>query len=365
MSFDRAEDTQPNVILGCVLRCAAGNEVVWNLGTMDSGESHTITVNALVDVDVSSGELITIPVQVSAASLGGSIDQLNTIAVYNLPSAELVLSASTDPVTANETFTYRLDIGNVTENSLSTLQLRASLPSEVIVIGVSDSGMEMTPNEVVWDISNLIAGASLHREITVMANSAITGDILKAHAELSYDGGLSVDNRSDQVVTVVATELPLKLDISTSASPVATGEHLLYTMTVSNASLQPVNNARVLLRVPDELTFNRTEDAQPNVSPGCDTTCIAGNEANWSLGTLAVGESRTISVNALVDATLFNGDLIAAPVRLTATDLGDTIDRVVTVAVFDATVVDLALSSSTDPVTADETFTYHLDDQRH
>ena len=43
----------------------------------------------------------------------------------------------------------------------------------------------------------------------------------------------------------------------------------------------------------------------------------------WNLGTLAAGESRTISVNALVSASTLNGVTVSLPVKFSATGVSE------------------------------------------
>ncbi|RLJ17091.1 hypothetical protein DJ030_15095 [bacterium endosymbiont of Escarpia laminata] len=368
LSFHGGVDAEPNVTTngGCHSGtfCDPTEEALWALGALAAGESRTITVNALV-ASVEDGNLITTPVRVTATGLGDDIDLLKTVAVFNDPSADLALGASTDPVVANETFTYQLDFGNTSAGSLTTVELRAFLPSGVTVSTISDGGIEVNLGEVVWNEGSLVVGASLHREITVTADAGlITGQILKTTAQLTHDGSQAVDNTAEHALTVVSGVLPLEIDISTSANPVVANERVLYTLTVSNSSQVQVNDVSVQLRVPAELSFHGGVDAEPNVTTngGCHsgTFCDPTEEALWALGALAAGESRTITVNALV-ADVSNGNLITTPVRVTATGLGDDIDLLKTVAVFNDPSADLALGASTDPVVASETFTYQLD----
>ena len=88
-----------------------------------------------------------------------------------------------------------------------------------------------------------------------------------------------------------------------------------------------MNTVSVLLRVPTELSFNNSIDAEPNASCGT-TTCSTGREASWALGTLASGESRTITINASVLPGVLAGTLISAPVRVTSPDLIDNVSRI-------------------------------------
>ncbi|NOZ53643.1 MAG: hypothetical protein GXP08_10965, partial [Gammaproteobacteria bacterium] len=215
--------------------------------------------------------------------------------------------------------------------SLTTVELRAFLPSGVTVSSISDGGTEVNPGEVVWNEGSLNVGSSLHREVTVTADAGLTaGQILKATAQLTHDGGLAVDNSTEHTLTVVSAALPLEVDISTSANPVVADERALYTLTINNSSLLPVNDVNVQLRLPAEFSFSGVSDAEPNTS--CNGPCNLPEEANWNLGTLAAGESRSIAINALV-ASVLSGNLITTPVRVTATGLDDTINLLNTVAV--------------------------------
>ncbi|MCP4378251.1 MAG: hypothetical protein GY794_19005, partial [bacterium] len=261
--------------------------------------------------------------------------------------------------------TYQLDFGNTSAGSLTTTELRAFLPAGVTVVSISDGGTEPITGEVVWNEGSVGVGASLHREIVVTADAGLTaGEILSASTQLTYDGDQAIDNVAEHAVTVVAAAIPLKVDIGSSLNPVVSGKKVLYSVTVSNSSLLPVNDVNVLLRIPPELSFRESTDVEPIVSCGAggsDGTCVGSlEEAPWSLGTLAAGESRVITVNADVLTTL-SGNLITLPVRVSSTDVADIIDLRKTVNVVTSSSADLALGASTDPVTPNETFTYQLD----
>ncbi|MCF6212268.1 MAG: DUF11 domain-containing protein, partial [Gammaproteobacteria bacterium] len=326
LSFNRGVDAEPNASCTAVT-CGATTESAWNLETLAAGESRTITINALV-ASVLSGSLITTPVRVTATGLEDTINLLHTVAVFNSPSAELALSASTDPVVANETFTYQLDFGNTSGGDLTTVELRAFLPAGVTVNSISDGGAEASTGVVVWNEASLSAGTSVYREITVIADGAAAGDILKLSAELTHDGGLEIDNRSEFAVSVAETAgiaSLLSVDIAATPQPVASGGILAYTITVTNGYGLPLDGVSVQFRVPAELSFNRGLDAEPNAS--CTAViCGATTESAWNLGTMAAGASQIITINATVAASLVDGTLIVTPIRVTATDMEDTIN---------------------------------------
>ncbi|MBV1880211.1 MAG: DUF11 domain-containing protein, partial [Pseudomonadales bacterium] len=122
------------------------------------------------------------------------------------------------------------------------------------------------------------------------------------------------------------------VDLSATPDPVAAGDRLLYEITVSNISAVPVDEVAVLFRVPAELSFIFSTDAAPNAACGT-TVCSANLEANWALGTLAVGDSVTITIDALVSSDTSAGTLITAPVRVTSSDVIDHVNRISVIAV--------------------------------
>jgi len=325
LSFYFTTDAEPNAA-GCSGTCDPVEEASWSLGTLAAGESRTITVNALVGAATLNGVTITLPVTFSATGISNV--QINKAVYVNTASADLALSASTDPVVPNETFTYQLDFGNTSAGSLTTVELRAFLPSGVTVSSISDGGTEVSPGEVVWNEGTLNSGAAVHREITVVADNATAGDILTLTAELTHDGGLEIDNRSEFSVSVAEAggiASLLSVDIVATPDPVASSSILAYTITVTNDYGLPVDDVSVMFRVPAELSFYFSTDAEPDAA-GCSGTCDPTEEAVWNLGTMAADASQIITIDATVAASLVDGTLIVTPVRVTATDMEDTIN---------------------------------------
>ena len=367
LSFLATTDSDPDsAYCGGNATCGPTEQAVWSLNTIDAGDSRTISINALVDPTTLDGTTITLPVTFTATDINVMQVDKNVV-VYNSPSADLAVSASTDPVVPGESFTYQFDFGNTSAGSLTGMELRASLPAGVTIDSISDGGIDAGNGEVVWSELDLAVGASRHREVTVTADAGwVAGQVLKAAAQLTHANGLDVDNTAEYAMTLVSTTWPLNVDISTSANPAVANERVAYTVTVSNPSLQPVYGVNVLLRVPAELSFLSTTDSDPD-SAYCsgNATCSATEEAVWDLAELASGESRTLTINALVGNVL-SGNLITTPIRVTATDLagddlGDKMDLLKTIAVYNSPSADLAVSASTDPVVPGESFTYQFD----
>ncbi len=333
LQFNAENDAEPNVE-GCGTTCADGQEAVWAVGSLAEGESRSITINAQVLPGVLADEQISASVRVTSSSMSDIVSVSRTVAVNNNPKSQLAMSASEDPLMPGDSLTLIVDVGNVDSAALNNVELRTILPTGISVDSISDGGTEdAVTGDIVWDVSSLAVGNAMRRTIDGTVNAtAIAGQILSIRAELRHDGGASLDASAEGVVTIIDKTFPLTLDISTTPDPVATGERLRYVLSISNVSAAPVNDVSVLLRVPPGLQFDAANDAEPDAT-GCGAACISGQEAFWVLGILGSGENRTITVDTLVDVGLLSGSLITIPVRVTAANSGDDIDRVKTVVI--------------------------------
>jgi hypothetical protein len=93
---------------------------------------------------------------------------------------------------------------------------------------------------------------------------------------------------------------------------------------VTNGYGLPVGNVSVIFRVPAELSFNASTNADPDTA--CSGFCTATEEAPWNLGTIAAGANQVITVNATVVGSLNDGTLIVTPIRVIADAMEDTIN---------------------------------------
>ena len=179
-----------------------------------------------------------------------------------------------------------------------------------------------------------------------------TGDYT---AKLTVSDGISAD-----VDTTLSLSVKSHLLVDISANdPVSSGGRAQYTLTVNNASLSPVYNTWVSYHVPEGIEFHGSTDTHPNV--GCGSACVEGEDASWSLGTLAAGESQTILLNARVLGNVPDASVISASVTATSSSLVDNVELVKELRVNNSPMSQLALSASHDPVQAGEVFTLTLD----
>ena len=148
------------------------------------------------------------------------------------------------------------------------------------------------------------------------------------------------------------------MEVDATTAPVLADGRLHYTLTVSNVSLVTRNNVRLLLWIPDEVRFAASPDADPDTN--CGTIC-SGREASWNFASLAPGESRTITINARVNATVPAGTLLDLPVVVTADGVLDPVSQVHTVRVTSTQTAELVLGALAEPVQAGESYTVTVD----
>ena len=362
VSFNRLANASRNSTshTGCAASgsCGAGDDVFWSLGNLTPGESISFEVDATVASNITIGTNITTQVEVSSSSISTAQTYSRTAEVV----AELPVSAkitSTDePVAPGQHFTYQVVIGNPSDDLASALTTELTLPAGLNVVNVFDGG-NATGNKVSWEDGNLLPTQSLTRRVEVaVSDSAQQATPLVSTATISTASGTA------QILTdTITVSEPLKLELNYQAkkSVVAAGERLVYDFTISNGStVNQVENAVMLLRVPAGVSFNRLANASRNSTghSGCAASGSCGNsdEVVWELGTLQPGETISFQVNALVGATVTPGTVLQTPVFLSAEGLGDLIQLDIITQVVAQQEAHLSIESSHDPVAAEQSF---------
>jgi len=363
LRFHPTVDAEPDT--NCESTCIGGTDASWALGTLAAGESRTITVNAVVlsPLDVPTGTLINTPIRVTSPDIIDIVHVTKTVSVNNSPIPQFVMSASKDPVIPGDNLVYQFNIGNINAAALSNPELRAALPTGVTVNSISDGGIrDDATGEIVWTITNFATDDTVRREVSVSVNtSALAGQILTARAELRYGEEVALNSNAGHSVTVVASTFPLTLNISAAHGPAVANKRLPYDIIVSNISAEPVNMVEIQLRVPPQLQFHPSVDAEPDTS--CESTCADGAEASWALGTLTAGASRTITINATVlsPSDVPTGSLINSLIRVTSPTVIDNINEPKIVAVNNSPMSQLAMSASKNPVIPGDNLVYQFD----
>ena len=323
ISFSPSADAEPNA-RSC-FTCVQGALASWSFQSMQAGASQTITINASVLESLQAGSLVEALFYVYASNVSNVITHRSVIGIDNDPDSRITLSASADPVIAGQEITVSINTGNVSSTNLENAIVMLEVPVGVTVGSISGSGAQAGDDGMIsWPAQPLPVLSSLVYSATLtVPGDAVAGEILSFRSSLEHDGGMVVDALAEQVVTVVASQPALRLEIVPADQTVSGGGRLSYEFSITNDALIPVQNISVLYRVPSGVSFSPSADADPDAS-NC-FTCNAGAEAIWSFPSIQSGETVTISVNTNVSDQLQSGSLIDTVIEVRADGLNDTI----------------------------------------
>jgi len=322
-SFNSSVDAEPNASSYCGNAvCEEHEEGSWTLGTLASGTSRSIFVNASAAATLIDGNLLTARAGVVGNGLA-PVSVVKTNHVASHPAAKIALTPSKSPVRANEAFALAVDIGHLGATDLTNAELKVFLPAGCTTATISDNGTQTAAHEITWSLGTVGVASALRRTVNVTVDASVpAGAFLLAQAVLKHAGNTELGLRAERGVTVVADAPPLEWSVSAAPSPGAPAGRVLYTMILRNASAREVTGIQVWLRVPEAMQFNYAADTDPDSTSYCgNAICDPHEEGIWTLATLAAGMTQTITVNPLIVAGTLDGKLTIAPTMVSATGM--------------------------------------------
>lgn len=324
LSFDSGQDAVPNSST-CGNGTCSGHELAsWSLGTIEAGITRTITLTPTVVASLAGdGSILSLPFILRAQGMQ-TVYALKSDPVFTLADGQVILGTPVSPVTPGQTFTYELAVGQSGTAALRQTALTVALPAGVSIGAVSNGGSK-TGQLVSWDLADVALGATLRRSVEVTVKDDVrAGSTLLARAHLGYEGDLELDATSEYAVAVVAEPLPLKALLAVPDAAVTPGAVAACTTTIENVSTQSVDTVTAVMRVAG-MSFNSSQDSEPNSSTCGNGTCGTGEEASWALGSIPAAGTATISLFPTLTSSLKGGTLVTVRQLLNATELGSTI----------------------------------------
>lgn len=288
----RVEDTLPfeglwsedsdqcQVRFGFLLQC--------ELGTLDPGESHTVTVTGVV----SSAVCGVINNQAAAFAAGVPKVFSNTVGVTvgNCVTGGLVLNktAGQASVPAGSTLTFILRVTNTSTKIINGVTISDPLPAG---IGWSENAAECSidgaTNLLTCDFGSLAVGASGVVTLTGQTTPSTCGVVTNT-ASASGSGVSTVTASAS--VDVVCEPANLSLVKIAQNDSIGAGETLRYQLEVSNTGAGTVVNARISDTLPTTAGLAWVVES---VSGG-GSCAISGGVLSCSMGDLPAGVTRTV-----------------------------------------------------------------------
>jgi uncharacterized repeat protein (TIGR01451 family) len=288
--------------------CFAGRDIVWDLGTIAAGASRTVQFTGLVTVSgLANGHLLHASARV--VDVAGAAARAGTTTTVTTSSPLVItLNEDLDPIAAGETLEYVLRYGNRSAGPLAATALSLVLPPGVTVL--DDGGATVGGGIATWDLGSLAAGAAGEQRLSVSIDDLGAADPLVRVARAVVESGTTAARTG--AVTHVEVGSPLSLSLTATPDPVALGQLITYTLTVTNDGAADADGVELRMPVPEGMygTSGCNSVSDGGIVPA---NCAAGRDIFWDLGTLAMGADRSVTfvglvtVSGLPDGTLIRG----------------------------------------------------------
>ncbi|WP_298365027.1 gliding motility-associated C-terminal domain-containing protein [uncultured Lutibacter sp.] len=280
-------------------------DMTWTIGTIDIGESATLTIDALV---TAQGTFDQTPITNTATAASGNEVDLITDTDdleedITITSADLVTTKTVNDNTPFEEgiIRYTITVENFGPSNATGVSLVDLLPNGVTYVSDNQNGAYNAGdgNWIIGDIAigetatlNIIASVDPGTAGTAITNSttAASGDQTDPNTVgplPGYPDGLPLDDLTEIIVVENYSDIVLTKVVDNSTPNV--GDTIKYTITVTNAGPAIVTNLVVTDALPTGLEYGL---AIP--SNGVWT------QPNWEIGNLAVGVTETLTIEVVV-----------------------------------------------------------------
>ena len=270
----------------------AGGVVTWSLGTVNPPASGVVTLVVQVAIPLVSGTVIYNAVAITDTSGLTDTDAVTT-PVESRHSLSVTKTADPAVVQAGGLLTYTLAWAVSGNEPAFGVTISDTVPQSTTYQACYGAPCGHAGGVVTWALGDQYPPASGVVTLVVRVDSGVPAGAFIYNAVAITDTSGLTD--TDDITTPVQTRADLAVTKSDDPDPVIVGTLLTYTLLVTNNGPSVARNAAVTDALPPEVAFVSAEPAQSS----------GPNPLVWSLGDLAVGEVRrlTVTVRVLVTTT--------------------------------------------------------------
>jgi uncharacterized repeat protein (TIGR01451 family) len=324
------------------------------------GASHVVPVTITVPADAGGQTALT---TITAAGGPPSYLSQSVVDTVHVRSAVWQLEKTVTPldfVQPGGYLTYTLIVtnsGNLESTGYYTIT--DPLPDHTHFVSSNPPTIDTEP-DVVWSLNQEIGiGEAISVTFVVSVTRPLTNGTPIVNQDYSvFGGGAPAEMGGDPVTVWVVSRPDLHIDKVASADPVAPGDWLTYTLTVTNTDAALGAAEAVVIRdtLPDELVYS----SMGFVSPATGSLDDSGApELVWILADpIPVGESVQLTVTGRVTSPLPPDLDLVNTCAVTVTHVSDWIEDALTTAVAATNEITLTKSVTPDLVATGDVVTY-------
>ncbi|MFD2035060.1 gliding motility-associated C-terminal domain-containing protein, partial [Belliella marina] len=214
---------------------------------------------------------------------------------------DIVKTATSATVVAGENISYTITVSNAGPSDAQDVTVTDVLPSGTGFVSADNGGTE-AGGTVIWNLGTLAAGESVTVNLVLSTSPSLAvgtsiSNIAVVESPTDPEGPKESDPEDVDVDAVADLDI---VKTATSATVVA-GENISYNITVSNAGPSDAQDVTVTDVLPSGTGFVSATNG------GTET----GGTVTWNLGTLAAGESITVSLVLSTPSSLEAGTTIS------------------------------------------------------
>lgn len=276
---------------------AVGQTVTWTIGALAPGASVTRTVTAKVGSGVATGTTLTNTAATHADEVPTDKTDTGSVVVGTKTDLKVTKTASATSVYAGESLTYTVTTTNVGPSDALAATTTDQLPSYLTLVSLSDTThCSAAGQDVTCSYGTLEPGETRTVDITVTVAPTRTTPATNAADTTTTTPDTAPANNHSQVTTPVVPRADVSVSKTADGTDYEGGDTVVYTITARNDGPSTATGVTVTDPLPADLTF-------VSVVPGSPACAQAAGTVTCSLGSLAPGEERTITITTKAKGT--------------------------------------------------------------